>query len=274
MNRKMKRTGRRRTYRRKRNRRRSGRSGRTRRLKFRNTNLQSKLVVFRDKFRVEVQGNPNSVDGVSIANSGNFNGISSAEYSRGVRECRGFNRIAFSGFSVSVKKTAECETQYTVNPTVAVSAIAVNKTRSTGRLSFVTDLYVDTTQMAANDVFTETVLGVKKNIGFKGRKVYTYKVSKHLHAGQSIKVKDAFLTSTPPNIPWPLLLNFQSDTTLTKQTVPGGFFLVCDTWPTAPLAPATIINTFPWHTTSCQVHINYYFKVWGKQATMLPLAWG
>ncbi|QGF19373.1 capsid protein [Antarctic virus COCH21_51] len=263
----MKRTGRRRSIRRKFKRKRFGRSGRNRRLRFRNTNLQSKLVVFRDKFRVEVQGDPKVLDGVSIVNIGNFNGLSNAEYTRGVRECRGFNRISFSGFSVSVKKTSEVETQYTNNTTIANTAIAVNKQRSTGRLSFATDLYVSATQISDNDLFAETIHGIKKNIGFKGKKVYTYKVPKHLSAGQSIKVKDAFLTSTPPNLPWPTLLNFNSDVTLTKQTIPGAFFLIADTWPTAPLAPASITNTFAWHSTTCQVHVNYYFKVWGKVAT-------
>lgn len=260
--------GRRRSFRRKYKRKRFGKSGRNRRLRFRDPNLQSKLVVFRDKFRVEVQGNPNVLDGVSIINNGNFNGLSTAEYIRGRRECQGFNRIAFSGFSVSVKKTSESETVYTTNTQIAATAIAINKQRSTGRLSFATDLYVSQQQIADNDAFTETVLGVKKNIGYKGKKVFTFKLPKHLTAGQSIKVKDAFLTSTPPNLPWPLLLNFNSETVLTKQTIPGSFFLVADTWPTAPLVPGTITNTFAWHSTTCQVYVNYYFKVWGKIATI------
>lgn len=256
----------RRMYRKKRTRRSSRKFGRVLRMgRPRNVNLQSKLVVFRDRYRVVLSGDPKLLEGVAITQGGNFNQISGIEYARGREEVVQFMRTSFAGFSISIKKTSEVETQWSESS--ANTANSVNKINSKGRLSFVTDLYVTAGQLSTNNVAIDTCVGAKRNISSKGSKVFTYKLPRHFVSGRSKDAGSAFPSSIFP-MDWKSLTNFQDNHQTADVSCPNGFFLVADGWPVSAVTSANVTNVYAWHSTSCEVRVNYYFKCWGKRVNI------
>lgn len=226
----------------------------------RNVNLQSKLIVFRLRERINVTFDPTNLEGGVIQVTPTFGNLTATEYARGREEAVQFMRTRFAGLSVSIKKTGDDLLQYIGTAAVASN---VSKSKTSSRLSFIHDLYCNATQLNTNNVAIDTAAGAVRRIGFRGRKVFKYTVPTHMQTGLTVDA-GSFFTSAKPNLDWRALVNVQNNIPAADLSIPLQYFLVLDSSPS--VANIGAINYL--QTTSIEVFTNYYFKAYGKRVNV------
>lgn len=240
--------------------RRRGRGSQNRIRRPRNVNLQSKVVVFRNRTRYQMSVDPAANEMIVAETVPTFGQLAAVEYARGREEVVQFMRVAFAGLSISVKKS-DCKmiTRYP-GGTSGYPVISNAKVR----MNFAHGLYVSLGQLSQNEVGIDTCAGAARNISYRGRKCYRYKVPKHLLASKSVDAGSTFPASAT-NWTWPALVNLQNNETSTDIAIPDRYFIQFDNIPFPVTLPGTNDTSL---TMNFDVRINYYFHCYGKRVNV------